>query len=488
MKRGLDIWTRALTRTVGLVAPAFAMRWAANRQRMLSYVGARRGGHNRAWLPRRKSADAILRKDASLLVARARDLVRNNTYVDGALDKICDNVVHTGIRPQFTHATTKEPLNHLEAEWRTWSDRIGLTEIQALALRHWWIDGEILAHDWLDADWLTDGVCPLRLTLHESDILNETIDGWLSDAEYAKRGIVFNIKGDPVRYSCYTAHPGDYLPGQLDTVDYAADHIIHFFLRKRASQTRGVSRLAPLIEEIRDLSEYQSSERIAARLAAAFGIFVKTNEYGAMADNPMGGAIGNGDGVGEQPELSDFIEPGRIQMLPVGTEIQVAKSDRPGSTYEPYVKSSLKGQSVGFHLRYGNYSHDYTESSYSSERSASLDERRGWTGQQYFLNQRFNTPLAAKWLRTMYAVGMLSGLRPEDVRVVWQNPGWPWIDPTKDAKAASSELDMGVTTRRKICAAKGEDYDEIKDQLLREERELKELREIRNDNQDAPTT
>jgi capsid protein len=47
---------------------------------------------------------------------------------------------------------------------------------------------------------------------------------------------------------------------------------------------------------------------------------------------------------------------------------------------------------------------------------------------------------------------------------------------------------MGVTTRRKICASKGEDYDEIKEQLLREERELKELREIRNDNQDAPTS
>jgi capsid protein len=55
------------------------------------------------------------------------------------------------------------------------------------------------------------------------------------------------------------------------------------------------------------------------------------------------------------------------------------------------------------------------------------------------------------------------------------------VDPTKDAKAASTELDMGVTTRRKICATKGDDYDEIKEQLLREERELKELREIRND-------
>jgi lambda family phage portal protein len=472
----MDLWTRIVARSLGLVAPAAAVRWASNRQRMLSYVGARRGGHNRAWLPKRKSADAILRRDASLLVARARDLVRNNTYVDGALDKITANVVHTGIRPQFVDARTKAPLNWLEKEWKAWAEKISFTELQGLALRHEWIDGEILAHDWLDGDWLKEGVCPLRLTLHECDILNETIDGWLSDTEYAKRGIVFNSKGDPVRYSCYTAHPGDYLPGQLDSIEYAADHITHLFIRKRASQTRGVSRLAPLIEEIRDLSEYQSSERIAARLAAAFGIFIKTTEYGNAAANPVGGDPGD-----SEIEVGDYIEPGRIQPLPPGTEIQVAKSDRPGNTYEPYVKASLKGQSVGFGLRYGNYSHDYTESSYSSERSASLDERRGWTGQQFFLNLKFNRPIAGKWLRTMYAIGRLRGLRPEEINTSWQNPGWPWVDPTKDAKAASTELDMGVTTRRKICATKGDDYDEIKEQLLREERELKELREIRND-------
>lgn len=481
MRRSLDLWTRVWARTMGLVAPGAAMRWAGNRQRMLSYVSANRSGHNARWLPRRKSADAILRKDNSLLVARARDLVRNNTYVDGALDKIVANVIHLGIRPQFVHARTGEPLNGLEKKWKTWAERVGFTELQGLVLRHWWIDGEVLVHDWLDADWLADDVCPLRLTLHESDILNETIDGWISDTQYAKRGVVFNLKGDPIEYKCYTAHPGDYLPGQLDTITYSAKHMLHFFTAKRASQTRGVSRLAALIEEIHDLGEYQSSERIAARLASAFGIFVKSSEYGGMAANPFGGVDNGAGGAVPDSELGDYIEPGRIQMLPQGTEIQVAKSDRPGSTYEPYVKNSLKGQSVGFGLRYGNFSHDYTESSYSSERSASLDERRGWTCQQDLINRKLNTPIAKKWLAIMFAVGLSDGLRPEDVAVSWQNPGWTWVDPTKDSKASVTELDMGVTTRRKICAAKGDDYDEIRDQLLREERELKELREIRND-------
>ncbi|MCK9326216.1 MAG: hypothetical protein M0P69_12060, partial [Bacteroidales bacterium] len=61
MRRSLDLWTRICARTMGLVAPGAAMRWAGNRQRMLSYVSANRSGHNARWLPRRKSADAIFR-------------------------------------------------------------------------------------------------------------------------------------------------------------------------------------------------------------------------------------------------------------------------------------------------------------------------------------------------------------------------------------------------------------------------------------------
>lgn len=461
-----DLWTRILARAIGVLAPQTALRFAHNRTRLLSYVGASRRGHNALWKPARQSADAILRKDNALLVARARDLVRNYTYVEGGLCKIVDNVVHTGIRPQFTHAVTKEPLDKLENKWKVWAGKIGFAELQGLALRHWWVDGEILAHDWLDSDWLKDNLCPLRITLHETDIFNETFDGWINEHEYARRGIVFNIKGDPVRYECYTGHPGDYLPGALDTISYPADHITHFFLRLRASQTRGVSRLAPIIEEIKDLSEYQSSERIAARLAASFGIFIKTQNY-ADSYASMGGRPDDQDD--ERFEINDAIAPGRIQELPPGYEVQTAKSDRPGNTYEPYVRTSLKGQSVGFGLRYGNYSHDYTESSYASERSAALDERRGWQGQQFFLNSRFNTPIAKKWLNTMHGCGMLDGLRPEDVTVAWQNPGWPWVDPTKDAKAAEMELAMRTTTRRRICAAKGYDYDEIEAELQREE-------------------
>ena len=61
---------------------------------------------------------------------------------------------------------------------------------------------------------------------------------------------------------------------------------------------------------------------------------------------------------------------------------------------------------------------------------------------------------------------------PENVSVAWQRPGWPWVDPVKDANAAKLKLQMSVTTRRAICAEMGVDFDEVVDELKREDKQL----------------
>jgi hypothetical protein len=45
------------------------------------------------------------------------------------------------------------------------------------------------------------------------------------------------------------------------------------------------------------------------------------------------------------------------------------------------------------------------------------------------------------------------------------------VDPDKDSKAAERDLKNSLTTRRKLCADRGLDFDEVVDQLRRE-REL----------------
>jgi hypothetical protein len=95
-------------------------------------------------------------------------------------------------------------------------------------------------------------------------------------------------------------------------------------IMSRASQFREVSWFAALVMDAFDLSEYQRFERIGAKLAAAFGIFLKS-QY------PEAGIGGIGNGPQDPP---DYIEPGRIQKLPTGAEIQFASHKGPAGLPE----------------------------------------------------------------------------------------------------------------------------------------------------------
>ncbi|MDH5299242.1 MAG: phage portal protein, partial [Desulfobulbaceae bacterium] len=426
-------------------------------------------------------------------------------YISGAIDKICNNVVRKGIRPQACFKTVKGELDtalndKVEKLWSRWSRYADITghdsvpALQRLILRHIWIDGEVLVHRVWDTS--LKGIVPLRLEVIECDLLDGRIDGPLTNGNIGRRGIeVDAATGKPVAYHVLDSHPGDYLFlgsfGEARRID-AAD-MIYVFDRRRASQTRGISWLAAIIMEAYDLNEYKGIERIGAKLAAAFGVFVKTSFPdipGAGIGIPGGGQATNIDtGVG-WGDLPDYIDPGRIQKLPFGADIKIAEHNRPGTQYEPFVRDSVRGMSAGAGMSYESFSNDRSSSSYSSGRDGSLENRLSYGGQQFFLNEKLNDRLWGWFVEAAWMSGMLPELRnyafdplPYHEATTWQNPGWTWVDPLKDSKAADQGISNVTTTRTKINANQGEDWNETLDEALREEEKLTKLYGLRAKNQ-----
>jgi len=477
LARGLyDIWTLGMAHIIGLRRPARAVEYMRQRRALLSYAAASRKGANRNWRPANKTADEHIRRDWAWVTARARDLARNSAHVSGALEKICNNVIFTGIRPQAQLRTAQGRLDRArntraEDHFRRWAEhrRVDFYGKQELALRHCWVDGEALVHFYESARLLREGVVPLGLEILEADHLDASVHGELANGNRAVRGVEFDAEGAPVAYHLFSEHPGGLGPmgrSARASARVPAERVAHVFAPKRASQTRGMSWLAAVIMEMHDFDEYQDAERIAARLTAAFGFFVETPYPEAMDPAHFGGALPGGHEGGEV-RLPDFVEPGRIQIMPAGTKINAAGFTRPGMTYEPFSKVQLRGASAGLGMSYEAYSNDYTDASYSSARSAALEERRGYQKQQIFLNRAFNRPVWDLWSRFLFLSG-LEDLGPE-IPVTWQTPGWPWVDPYKDASAAKLELALGSTSRRRIAASRGQDLDEIMDELAEEQ-------------------
>ena len=503
-----DSVTRVVTSTLALFSPGRAYNYNLSRMTFRSYTAGVLKGPNKNWIPRNKSGDMEIRRDKKLVMARCRDMARNNPYIKGILTKICNNVVRNGIRPQFqvkkADGTLDNKLNDsLESIWKRWSkkkyadisghDSIG--SIQKLILRHMWSDGECLIHRVWDKKLIGKGVVPFHLEVLECDMLDDRVDGTLGNGNIARQGIEINpATGRAVQYHIRKGHPGDFAAFAQDTIKIPAKEIIHVFEKDRASQFRGISWFAAIVMEAFDLGEYKSFERIGAKLAAAFGIFIKTSSPELIGSSlpPLGGGSGNANSVPgyKSDPIPEYIQPGRIQKLPVGTDISFASHNRPGDSYGPYIKESLRELSCGAGTSYSTFSNDYSDSSYSADRSAKLEDRLSYQGQQRFINEKFNEGLIS-WILEAVVLSNLENLpgyfdnsdQYEDA-VIWQNPGWTWVDPLKDSKAAERDLEMGLTCHQKLAAAKGEDWEENIDALVRNEEKLMELNKLRARNKE----
>lgn len=470
-----------------------------------TYVAGQLAGANQNFRPRARSADADIKRGLKTILGRCRDQAQNNPSINGAIRRITNNVVRSGIRPQFQFRNPAGRLNSegnrawelLFGRWARYADVTGkksFWQMQRLTLSQMWADGELLIHrTWDDS---IPGIPPLRLEMIERDHLDLTVDGEQANGNIARQGKEYNGLGRCVAYHLFRHHPGDYQAGRatLRSERIPAADIIDVYSQERISQTMGVSWLAAIVMEAYDLEDYRAYERIGAKLAAAFGIFIKSN-YPDLGHPGIG--LQQIPGQPSMPEwpttwgnMPDFIEPGRIQGVPYGTDVVIASHNRPGTQYEPYVKESRRTQSTGLGMSYESYANDYTDASYSSARSGSLEERLSYQGMQLFLDEELNQKIAAWFIEAAWLAGLNQTAMPDFAfnpypyieAVQPQNPGWSWVDPFKDGQASQLKIAEAMSTRRREAAAQGVDWDENLAELMEEETLLTRLYELRAKN------
>jgi len=472
-----NVVTHAVAGAVGLFSPAAAMRYMSGRTALLSYAAARRSGSNGRWRPRDLHPDLQSARDRKLVQARARELVHSNPNVGGAIRKICNNVVFTGMWPQAQLRDASGRRDHAvntaaENQYRAWADAVDMVELQQLAVRHLWQDGGFLLHTYPDTVLYEQGLVPLGIELLDLDRLDRSVHGQLPSGNTALWGCEFDPHGRPAAYHVRMDNPLIAMRAMGETVRLDARWCRMVMVRDQIGQTQPMSWLATVIMTMHDFDEYQTSERIAARLAAAFGVFVippKDDTCGnALNGNPL---TGGSSTDGQLFSGGHFIESGRIDQLPPGYEVQIAEHNRPGNAYEPYTRTTLRSASAGIGMSAEAFSNDYSDASYSSVRQAVLEERRGYMVQQDTLVRKVLHHVWLQWCQLRHVFGL--GAEPA-LPCRWQRPGWQWVDPAKDAKAAETRLALGLTTRRQLCAESGLDFDDVVDGLREEAQQLRE--------------
>jgi lambda family phage portal protein len=458
------------------------------------YAGA---SHNRLtadWQASSSSADTEIHGSIRALRNRARQLCRDFSYANGAIRNLALRIVGDRVSlqsqlSQMRGGKLNAPLNSriekLFINWGRTCDVRGIHTFQdilyicALTVLR---DGEIFIR-LVKKKSSRRSPISLQLELIEADQCPE----WLNSNNvgaagrgFVRMGIEYDEWRSPSRYAFLPYHPGDsflgYSNGNSSRIIWSpAEEIIHLYFPDRVGQSRGVTALASMANELRQLFGYQEAELIKARGQSAISGIITTEDVAIE---------------GEKQE-SNFLElePGAVQRLLPGEEFVGFNPSAPNPVYPDFVKQSLKSQAVGIGLSYPTYSADPSEANYSSSRLSSIDNLPLYKRFQTKFGDILLTPIYEAWLERAVLANVINipnyfnpDFYPEHY---WQFPGQPFIDPQGELQATQLSLELGLTTLTEEIAKRGGDIDDVIATRIAETEKLQKVKEAEQKVQEA---
>ncbi len=457
-------------RVVGWFSPKRGLERARYRMAFNSLRNWDAGSTDRPngnWLPLNQTPEETDASYRDRIRARGRDLERNNEIAASAIKTVIRNVVGTGIKPQAQvrrrDGTMDTVLNNeLEALWKKWikpgvcdiEGHSSFYDLQAMLLRRRIVDGEILAMLPLVRD---GNFLPLKVQLWEPDYLTDLAYP-ASKGSQIYSGVEVNEFGKPQAYH-FTVD----LAGKTKRIP--AWQVMHLFQKTRPRQVRGMSEFAATMTAIKDLGEYMEAELVAARIAACYAVFVESDYNGAH--------LGRRERDSNDRPI-ESVEPGMFKYLLPGERISSATPGRPNTDAAQFSTAQTRRIAAGLGLSFETLSRDYSQGSYSSARQGHLEDRKEFQALQQYEVDHFCQPVWEEFVwqvvyRGLVKVSDFDSDRDRYTAAAWIAPGWQWIDPLKEVKSVQIELEEGITSLSKVCAQKGEDWQEVMDQRKREQ-------------------
>jgi lambda family phage portal protein len=482
------------------------------------------------WFPQIHSPDYELDWNRDRIVARARDLYRNEGWARGAIGRILDSTIGSEYRlvskpdyralawrhgKSFDALWAREFRQAAEAWWRAYANDIGhwndverqLTVSQQfrLALGHKLVDGEsIMLSYWLEDRVGTGGAqYATAYQLVDPDRLANPQQ--LVDRKNLRGGVEIDERGVPVAYHFRKAEPFDWY-NAIESITWErvpredADgfiRVIHDYDRDRAGQHRGLSIFAPMMGPLKMLARYYGIELQAATVGSIFGTVI-TSPYDqeevrqALDDaksDPAGFNFydnylrGRREQFGYQNGL--MLGGVRVPTLAQGEDIKSVNAARPHSNFTPFTHDMLRRFAAVLGISAEQVTQDYSEASWSSARAGIVEAEKSFLRRLGDFNTNTANPVYANALAEPYELGELPmprGMRPDylDIRSLLARCRWlgaprGWVDPIAERQGAVLGLDAGFDTLENVTAGQQQDWEEVLDQRAAERARFKEL-------------
>ncbi len=144
-------------------------------------------------------------------------------------------------------------------------------------------------------------------------------------------GIEYDAYNDPVGYWVH-----QYGPDGLSTrepVFLKADDVIFYFSKRRPSQRREMSDMAPTVTRIRDANEYMVAVSVKQRIEACLAVFIKRAAPAGGFGRP-----GPGSATARQNYEGKTLSPGMMKELNQGDDIAVVNPQGQSADATEFLK------------------------------------------------------------------------------------------------------------------------------------------------------
>jgi lambda family phage portal protein len=475
--------------------------------------------HMAAWMPALWSADSELNMYRDRIVSRVRDAVRNDGWASGAVTRILDNAIGANLRPvakpdwqwlatasgnsAYDHEWSREFGKAVDANFSVWANDPGkycdatrnqtFSQMAHTGFRHGLVDGDALAI----LPWLPERVYPGRaryataVNLVDPDRLSNPY--LVFDQMHLRGGVEIDTAGAARAYHIRKAHQGDWwAAAEAMTWErvpretaWGRPIVVHYYESNRASQHRGGAGIfAPVLERLKMLVKYDSTELDAAIINAIFAAYVESPMDPQLVKEAMGG-----EGMGDDYDMNGYQEDRALwhkenaimlggahipQMYP-GEAIKTVAAARPSTNFQPFESAMLRNVAAGLGLSAQQVSNDWHDVNYSSARSSSLEAMKTMNRRQYDFFVGFASPIRNALVEEMMDVDDLpmpagvkklgylefAAWRTAFCRCIWIGPPRGWVNPIDERAGEILGMDAGMSTLEEACFTQGTNFEDV---------------------------
>lgn len=426
----------------------------------------------------------------AVLRSRSRQAATDNEHAIRFLTMVASNVLGPmGMRYQSRLRTAAGALrtadnDRLEAGWAAFcrrgaldvTGRYGMRQFERLALRHVVVDGECFVR-------LRTGRGPhgLQLQLLTADAVPLINSADLGAGRKVRQGVEFDADGRVLAYHFRTDDATLDLAGVLGGASaqrllrVPADEVLHLMLPMQAGQLRGLPWMHGALKRMYQASDFASAGLNKARESAKRGGFIQPDKDAVVPDPgppppAADGTAGQVDGAGTGQVFSSVVDGQWDKLLP-GESAVAIESDYPNIEYGQFIKDCTRGIAAALGVSYITLGNDLEAVNYSSGQLGLEEERTFWMGLQEWLLEDLSRAVQRRWLDfSLLAAPELAGLSFDRRELYaaaarWQAHRWKPLDKLKSVEADRSEIEAGLNSPQRVIEARGDDPDEIVEEL-----------------------